>query len=352
MNEQEKWQAVLARDSEFDGMFVYAVGSTGIYCRPSCPSRRPRREVVQFFDRPALAEDAGYRPCRRCHPDQAERPEPNLALMQAICRYIDENPEHPPTLDDLAERFHLSPYHLQRTFKRIIGVTPKQYAAAQRSQRLRTALKAGNTATVAIYDAGYGSSSSAYGEAGTYLGMTPDRFRRGGANEAIDYTITPCPLGKLLVAATANGICAVHLGDSETELESTLAEEFPAAKRLRGDRRLQQWVAPIADYLDGARPHLDLPLDIQATAFQRQVWTALQAIPYGSTRSYSDVATAIGQPTAARAVANACASNPAALVIPCHRVVREDGGLGGYRWGIQRKETLLAQEAENVRHEE
>lgn len=284
MNEQEKWQAVLARDSEFDGMFVYAVGSTGIYCRPSCPSRRPRREVVQFFDRPALAEDAGYRPCRRCHPDQAERPEPNLALMQAVCRYIDENPEHPPTLDDLAERFHLSPYHLQRTFKRIIGVTPKQYAAAQRSQRLRTALKAGNTATEAIYDAGYGSSSSAYGEAGTYLGMTPDRFRRGGANEAIDYTITPCPLGKLLVAATANGICAVCLGDSETELESTLAEEFPAAKRLRGDRRLQQWVAPIADYLDGARPHLDLPLDIQATAFQRQVWTALQAIPYGSTR--------------------------------------------------------------------
>ncbi|MCB0199492.1 MAG: bifunctional DNA-binding transcriptional regulator/O6-methylguanine-DNA methyltransferase Ada [Anaerolineae bacterium] len=351
MNEQEKWQAVLARDNGFDGMFVYAVGSTGIYCRPSCPSRRPRREMVRFFDRPTQAEDAGFRACLRCHPDQTERPEPNLALMQAVCRYIDENPEHPPTLDDLAQRFHLSPYHLQRTFKRIIGVTPKQYAAAQRSQRLRTALKSGNTTTEAIYDAGYGSSSSAYAEAGTHLGMTPDRFRSGGADEAINYTITPSPLGMLLVAATETGICAVRLGDSEADLEATLVEEFPAATRVRGGRRLQQWIAPIADYLGGARPHLDLPLDIQATAFQRQVWTALQAIPYGSTRSYSEVATAIGRPTAARAVANACASNPAALVIPCHRVVREDGGLGGYRWGIQRKEMLLAQEAAKVKRE-
>ena len=220
MNEQEKWQAVLARDSRCDGAFVYAVGSTGIYCRPTCPSRRPKREFVQFFDRPAQAEDAGYRPCRRCHPDKSERQEPNLALMQTVCRYIDENLERPPTLGDLAARFNLSPYHLQRTFKRIVGVTPKQYAAAQRAERLRTALRTGNTATEAIYEAGYQSGSSAYVEAGTHLGMTPDRFRRGGASETIDYAITPCPLGKLLVAATAQGICAVRLGDSETELES------------------------------------------------------------------------------------------------------------------------------------
>ena len=239
----------------------------------------------------------------------------------------------------------MSPYHLQRTFKRIVGVTPKQYAAAQRADRLKAQLKEKKTVTEAIYEAGYQSSSSAYGQSAGQLGMTPAAYRRGGQGTAITYTITPCPLGYLLVAATPKGICAVRLGDSEAELTTTLVGEFSSATLLRSDETLLPWVSTMQDYLHGGHPQMDLPLDIRATAFQRRVWTALQQIPYGSTRSYSEVAEAIGQPTAARAVARACATNPVALVIPCHRVVREDGSLSGYRWGIERKEALLAQEA-------
>ena len=349
MQETTLWQAVLLRDSQYDGVFVFAVRTTGIYCRPSCPSRRPRREHVQFFDQPAQAEAAGFRPCQRCHPEQAARHEPNLALVQAICRAIDEQADRPPTLAELGQQCGMSPYHLQRTFKRIVGVTPKQYAAAQRAERLKKHLKEKSTVTEAIYEAGYPSSSSAYGEAAGQLGMTPATYRRGGAAAIITYAITPCPLGYLLVAATDLGICAVRLGDSEEELTTMLAGEFPAAQMERGNGALGQWVAGLQDYLSGAQPHLDLPLDVRATAFQRRVWAALQAIPYGSTRSYSEVAQAIGQPTAVRAVARACATNPAALVIPCHRVVREDGGLGGYRWGMERKQALLAQEARQTK---
>lgn len=348
MQEAALWQAVLARDSQYDGIFVFAVRSTGIYCRPSCPSRRPRRERVQFFDQPAQAEAAGFRPCQRCHPDQATRPEPNLRLVQAVCRAIDERDDRPPTLAELGQQFGVSPYHLQRTFKRIVGVTPKQYAAAQRAERLKKHLKEKSTVTEAIYEAGFASSSSAYGEATGQLGMTPATYRRGGPATTVTYAISPCPLGYLLVAATGQGICAVRLGDSEAELAATLAGEFPAAQVERCDGDLEQWVASLLDYLSGVQPHLDLPLDVRATAFQRRVWHALQEIPYGSTRSYSAVAQAIGQPAAARAVARACAANPVALVVPCHRVVREDGSLGGYRWGIKRKEALLAQEAKRV----
>ncbi len=348
MQEAAMWQAVMTRNDRYDGEFVFAVRTTGIYCRPSCPARRPRRENVCFFSQPAQAETAGYRPCQRCHPDQAALPEPNLALVQAVCRAIDEHAERPPTLKDLGQQFGLSPYHLQRTFKRIVGVTPKQYAIAQRAERLKRHLKEKPTVTEAIYEAGYPSSSSAYGETSGQLGMTPVAYRRGGSETAITYTIVPCPLGHLLVAATQHGLCAVRLGNSEQELAATLVGEFPAAQMQQDEDGLAPWVASIQDYLHGAQPHLDLPLDVRATAFQRRVWQALQAIPYGSTRSYSQVAAAIGQPTAARAVARACATNPVAMVVPCHRVVREDGSLSGYRWGLERKEALLALEAQQA----
>ena len=339
------WQAVTDRDRRYDGRFVYAVRSTGIYCRPSCPSRRPRREQVQFFDGPDAAMQAGFRPCRRCQPDKATVEDPNLGLVEQMCRYLAESDDYSPTLEDLSARFHMSPYHLQRTFKRIVGVTPKQYAAAQRAERLKTRLKEKQTVTEALYEAGYSSSSTAYSQFTGQLGMTPATYRRGGQNTVIVYSITPCPLGSLLVAATSKGVCAVRLGDSEEELAAALAGEFSSAALQRSDAALTPWVSTIQDYLHGGHPSLDLPLDIQATAFQRRVWAALQQIPYGSTRSYRQVADAIGQPTAARAVARACATNPVALVIPCHRVVREDGSLSGYRWGIERKEALLAQEA-------
>jgi AraC family transcriptional regulator of adaptative response/methylated-DNA-[protein]-cysteine methyltransferase len=333
------------RNKAYDGTFVYAVRSTGIYCRPSCPARRPRREQVQFFDRPAAAEQAGFRPCRRCQPHKTTVDDPNLALVEQVCRYLAESDDHTPTLEDLSQRFHMSPHHLQRTFKRIVGVTPKQFAAAQRAERLKTHLKEKQTVTEALYEAGYPSSSSAYGQSAGELGMTPATYRRGGRNTDIVYTITACPLGYLLVAATTKGICSVRLGDSADELAATLAGEFPAATLQRGNVALDTWVTTIQDYLHGGHPSMDLPLDVQATAFQRRVWAALRQIPYGMTRSYGQVAAAIGQPTAARAVARACATNPAALVIPCHRVVREDGSLSGYRWGIERKAALLAQEA-------
>jgi AraC family transcriptional regulator of adaptative response/methylated-DNA-[protein]-cysteine methyltransferase len=346
MQEAAMWQAVVERNRAYDGEFVFAVRTTGVYCRPSCPARRPRRENVRFFERPAQAEAAGFRPCQRCHPDQATPPEPNLALMQAVCRAIVEQGQRPPTLEELGRQFGMSPFHLQRTFKRIVGVTPKQYAAAHRAEQLKRQLKEKATVTEAIYEAGYSSGSSAYGEATAHLGMTPAAYRSGGPATTITYSIVPCPLGYLLVAATPNGLCAVRLGDTAQALADTLTGEFPAASVQPDDGHLTPWLASIQDYLTGAQPHLDLPLDVRATAFQRRVWQALQAIPYGSTRSYREVAEAIGQPTAARAVARACATNPVALVVPCHRVVREDGSLSGYRWGIERKETLLALEAQ------
>ncbi len=338
------WQSVLTRDGEADGAFVYAVRTTGIYCRPTCPSRRPRRENVTFFALPEAAEQAGFRACRRCHPEQATIRDPQVEVVQRVCRAIAANPEQPPTLASLGAEVGLSPFHLQRTFKRVMGITPRQYADACRMERLKGELRNGEAVTSALYGAGYGSPSRLYERAPAQLGMTPAVYRRGGAGMRIHYTIVPCPLGLLLVAATERGICAINLGDTDETLADGLKREYPAAEITRDASGLDAAVEAIIRHLRGQEPHLDLPLDVQATAFQWRVWEALQAIPYGSTRSYGEIARAIGQPTAARAVAQACATNRVALAIPCHRVVRENGDVGGYRWGIERKRTLLAQE--------
>jgi len=343
-DEERQWQSVLARDVEADGAFVYAVRTTGIYCRPTCPSRRARRENVTFFALPEAAEQAGFRACRRCHPEQGAIRDPQVEIVQRVCRAIAANPEEPPTLADLSADVGLSPFHMQRTFKRVMGITPRQYTDACRMDRVKGELRKGEAVTSALYGAGYGSPSRLYERAPAQLGMTPAVYRRGGAGMRIHYTVVPCPLGLLLVAATERGLCAITLGDADDALADGLKKEYPAANITRDASGLDTAVETIIRHLHGQEPHLDLPLDVQATAFQWRVWEALQAIPYGSTRSYSEIARAIGQPTAARAVAQACATNRVALAIPCHRVVRESGDLGGYRWGIERKRTLLAHE--------
>ncbi len=345
MEHDELWTAVLARDAARDGAFVYAVQSTGIYCRPSCPSRKPKREQVNFYRQPAEAEAAGFRPCLRCHPTGEAPDDPNVALMSDVCRYLEQYDDRIPTLDELSARFGLSSYHLQRTFKRIVGVSPRQYAGAYRQARFRAALQDGADVTAAVYHAGYGSGSSAYEESRNALGMTPARYRQGGNEMEIAYVVAPCALGWLLVAATERGLCAVRLGDASQTLIADLRQEFSAATFQPEHAGLQAALVQLTGYLEGREPHLDLPVDVQATAFQQQVWTALQQIPYGATRSYQDVALAIGRPDAVRAVAGACAHNPVALVVPCHRVVRSDGELGGYRWGVERKRAILEQEA-------
>jgi AraC family transcriptional regulator of adaptative response/methylated-DNA-[protein]-cysteine methyltransferase len=274
--------------------------------------------------------------------------DPNVALMQNVCRYLEQRDDCIPTLAELSAQFGLSPYHLQRTFKRIVGVSPRQFAQESRLARFKVALKRDVDVTGALYSAGYGSGSSAYEESGDVLGMTPARYRRGGEDQAISYTVTPCPLGWLLVAATGRGLCAVRLGDSAESLVMGLEAEFPSAMLDRDHTVLAEAVAQLSAYLEGQQPHLDLPIDVRATAFQRRVWAALRAIPYGATQSYQQVAQAIERPKAVRAVAGACARNPVALVVPCHRVVRSDGDLGGYRWGTDRKKALLQQEALHV----
>jgi AraC family transcriptional regulator of adaptative response/methylated-DNA-[protein]-cysteine methyltransferase len=343
MDDDARWQAVLARDRRCDGRFVFAVRSTGIYCRPSCPARRPRRAQVRFFAGPADAERADFRPCRRCQPRDAVAPE--VEVVRQVCRYIEDHPDGPTTLTALGAHVGVSPSHLQRLFKSIMGVTPRQYVEARRLERFKDQLREGDAVTGALYDAGYRSSSQLYTQAPARLGMTPTTYRKGGKGMDIMYTTTASPFGSLLVAATERGLCTVRFGESVADLEQALVREFPAATIQRDDAALRPWVDALVRYLEGRQPQLDLPLDVQATAFQSRVYEALRAIPYGSTRSYSQVAQAIGQPTAVRAVAHACATNPVALVIPCHRVVRDDGSLGGYRWGVERKSALLAQEA-------
>ena len=341
-----RWEAVLSRDTRYDGQFVYAVSSTGIYCKPSCPSRRPRRDNVAFFEMTQAAEEAGYRPCKRCHPS-GEVESSNAEVVKLICDYIEENHtgERPVTLAALGEHAGLSPFHLQRVFKQATGITPRQYAQSLRLGQLKVRLKKeGENVANAAYEAGYGSSSRLYETMPGQLGMTPTEYRRGGAQTKIMYTIAPCALGMLMVAATGKGICAVSIGDAGDALEERLSSEFPAAHISRDDAVLGDWVAAILRHIDGKQPQLDLPVDVRATIFQRRVWEALRSIPYGTTRSYAQVAQAIGEPKATRAVAQACASNPIALVVPCHRVVRSDGTAGGYRWGAWRKETLLRQE--------
>jgi AraC family transcriptional regulator of adaptative response/methylated-DNA-[protein]-cysteine methyltransferase len=346
IDDADRWRAVLARDGRGDGAFVYAVRSTGIYCRPSCPARRPQHQQVAFFARPEAAERAGFRACRRCHPRQAEHHQAPTELVRRVCQYIEANLDRPLTLAALGAEVKLSPYYVQRTFKRILKVTPRQYADAQRLAHLKGQLKNGQAVAGALYDAGYGSSSRVYERAAAHLGMTPATYRRGGQGMRIGYTVVACPLGRLLVAATERGLCAVSLGDDEGELEAALLDEYPAARIERDGAGLSRWVAALLKHLSGEQAELNLPLDVQATAFQRRVWEELRAIPYGTTRSYGEMARAVGRPTGARAVARACATNPVALVIPCHRVVREEGDPGGYRWGLERKQSLLRQEKE------
>ena len=334
---------MLQREARANGTFVYAVSSTGIYCKPSCASRRPRRDRVVFFDTPAEAVRAGYRACRRCRPDATNAVDPWIDRIRRACVYL-ANVDGHVSLAHLAARLGGSPYHLQRSFKRIVGVSPREYAAACRLEKVKRGLRKGSRVTDAMADAGYGSSSRFYERAASKLAMTPQTYRRGGAGSAIAYAIVDSPLGRLLVAATPRGVCAVSMAASDAELERALKAEFPAATLQPADRGLGKWAQQIVRHLEGRRPRLDLPLDVQATAFQWQVWTALAAIPYGETRTYKDVAASIGRPSAVRAVAHACASNPVALAIPCHRVVRTGGGMGGYRWGLSRKKALLAAE--------
>jgi AraC family transcriptional regulator of adaptative response/methylated-DNA-[protein]-cysteine methyltransferase len=340
-----QWQAVLAKDARFDGQFVFAVSSTGIYCRPSCPSRRPHRERVSFFSAPEQAEQSGFRACLRCHPRDLQARDPQIRMAQEVCRLIDENGGEPITLSTLSSQLGVSSFHLQRTFKSVMGITPKDYAETSRVNRFKQGVRKGDAITSAIYDAGFGSSSRLYESASAQLGMTPATYGKGGRGAVINYAIVGTPLGRLLVAATNKGVCSVMLGDSDASLKADLLGEFPAAEIRLDEKPLRSSLGAIVEHLKNKSPHIDLPLDIRATAFQRQVWEALRAIPYGQTHSYSEVAKAIGQKTAVRAVARACATNPVALVIPCHRVIREDKSLGGYRWGLERKKKLLEREA-------
>jgi len=338
MSPTERWQAVLARDRRCDGAFVYAVRSTGIYCRPSCASRRPRRTQVTFFPIPEAAERAGFRACRRCHPADANGSDPRVALVREACRTL-----------DAGEKPNGDPHRLARAFKRVLGITPRQYAAARRVARFKDELKRRKQVSPALYEAGYSSTSRVYERTHDQLGMTPAIYARGGFGLGIAYATVATSLGRLLVAATERGVCRVALGDNAAALEADLRAEFTGARVVQDKSgKLQGWVGAILAYLDGHEPHLDLPLDIRATAFQRRVWQELQKIPFGTTRSYADVARRIGQPKASRAVARACATNPVALVIPCHRVVREDGELGGYRWGMERKRALLENEKGSI----
>ncbi|MGE5571109.1 MAG: bifunctional DNA-binding transcriptional regulator/O6-methylguanine-DNA methyltransferase Ada [Rhodospirillales bacterium] len=336
MDDERRWEAVSARDPAYDGRFVYAVRSTGVYCKPSCPARRPGRDQVRYFDAPDAAERAGFRPCRRCHPRDVNNTE--AALVEAACRALEAG----GTPADCG----VGPRRLTKAFLRQLGVTPRQYADALRLESFKAQVRKGGEVTEALYEAGYGSSSRLYERAGAQLGMTPGTYRKGGRGMRIAFAIADCPLGRLLVAATQRGVCAVALADSDEELEAALAGEFPEAELRRDDEQVGSWTRAVVEHLEGARPALDLPLDIRATAFQRRVWEELRRIPRGETRTYQEVARAIGRPTAARAVARACATNPVALAIPCHRVVRGDGGEGGYRWGVARKRALLKSEAE------
>jgi AraC family transcriptional regulator of adaptative response/methylated-DNA-[protein]-cysteine methyltransferase len=337
----EAWAAVVGRDRQFDGRFVYAVRSTGVYCRPSCPSRRPTASNVVFFDDAAGAERAGFRACKRCRPRANGAPAGAAAAVREAAAFIDAHADERITLAALARRTGVSPFHLQRVFRRELGVTPREYQQARRLDRLRAQLRRGETVSRATYDAGFGSPSRVYEQAAR-LGMTPAAYRRGGQGIRIRFAIVPSPLGQLLVASTASGVCTVSLGDTETELERRLRAEFPRAIVERDDDgSLAELAGRVVAHIRGDGPAHDFPLDVRGTAFQQQVWRALLAIPYGETRSYAEVAAAIGQPTATRAVARACATNPVAVVIPCHRVVRSDGGLGGYAGGVERKERLL-----------
>ena len=344
-NDDPRWNAVVARDAGQDGEFVFAVSSTGVYCRPSCPARRPRRENVTFYARPEQAENAGFRACLRCRPRSfSGSGHPQSDSAKQICRYIEQHLDEPITLERLGKVFRQSPFHLQRRFKAALGITPREYADSCRLRQLKRNLQAGDNVTRAMYDAGYGSSSRLYEKTASQLGMTPDKYRRGAIAASIRYACADSPLGRMLIAATDRGVCAIQFARSDGELIEGLKREFPFAVRKPDEGALRAWVAALLSKMTARELNAALPLDIRATAFQRRVWTYLQSIPFGATRSYGQVAKAIGQPSASRAVARACATNPVAVAIPCHRVVREDGSISGYRWGVERKKTLLEME--------
>lgn len=333
------WRAVQQRDHSYDGRFVYAVSSTRIFCRPSCPSRRPSAARVEFFPSPADAERAGYRACKRCRPTSDSHAASPIAT---VCEYIATHADERLTLATLAGVAGMSPFHLQRRFKQEMGITPKEFHHAQRRTRLATRLRAGDTVSRATYESGFGSSSRVYDRS---LGMTPAAVRRGGEGQRIQFSIVDSPFGRLLAAYTERGVCGVALGDDDAVLERTFRGQFPAADVHRAGEAIHEWITSIVASLErGVRSAASVPMDVRGTAFQLRVWKALQRIPRGTTLSYSEVAKRIGQPTAVRAVARACATNPVALLVPCHRVVRENGDLGGYRWGVDRKQAILDHE--------
>lgn len=340
-----RWAAVVARDPAAEGKFFYSVKSTGVYCRPSCASRPARPENVQFHLTAANAERAGFRPCKRCKPDQPQMTEQHTILVAELCRFI-EKAEQTPSLHELARYAGLSTYHLHRIFKTVTGVSPKSYAAAHRASRVHAELKRSNTVTEAIYDAGYSSNGRFYEKSSQVLGMTPTNYRSGGANTEIRFAIGQCSLGPILVAASKRGVCAILMGDDPDALARDLQDRFPRANLVGSDAEFEQLVAKVVGFVEAPGIGLVLPLDVRGTAFQQRVWQALQEIPAGETVSYTDVAQRIGAPRAVRAVAGACAANALAVAIPCHRVVRIDGGLSGYRWGVERKHALLDREAQ------
>jgi len=347
-----RWTALVARDRSADGSFFYSVATTGVYCRPSCAARRPDPRNVAFHRTTADAERAGFRPCKRCRPDAPSLDERRAAIVADACRAI-ERAEAPPRLGMLARRAGLSVYHFHRVFKAVTGVTPKAYAAAHRRRRVRRALTRSATVTEAIFDAGFNSGGRFYAASEQMLGMTPTDFRAGGARADIRFAVGECSLGSILVAASARGVCAILLGDDADALVDDLQRRFPRAALTGGNRPFERTVARVVGFIDRLEDHpaarLDLPLDVRGTAFQQRVWDALRAVPAGSTTTYAELAARIGSPRSARSVARACAANPIAIAIPCHRVVRQDGALAGYRWGIERKAALLKKEAEGRR---
>lgn len=339
-----RWAAVLARDTGFDAAFVYSVATTGVYCRPSCPSRRANRTNVEFHATPADARRAGFRPCKRCKPDAPSLKAEHAAKVAQACRMI-EQAEATLKLDDIAAAVGLSPYHFHRIFKSIAGLTPKVYATAHRNKQLHDKLPRSKSVTEAIYDSGYGSNGQFYGSSSKLLGMTPRKFRSGASGEQIRFALGECVLGTILIAASEKGVCAILLGDDPEALLRDLEGRFPKARLIGGDKSFEATIAKVVGFVDAPQLGLELPIDVRGTAFQHRVWKALSKIPLGQTVSYADIANRIGSPKSVRAVAGACAANPLAIAIPCHRVVRTDGGLSGYRWGIERKRALLKRES-------
>ncbi|HEX8891566.1 MAG TPA: bifunctional DNA-binding transcriptional regulator/O6-methylguanine-DNA methyltransferase Ada [Pyrinomonadaceae bacterium] len=339
----DRWLSVITRDPGADGRFFYSVKTTGIYCRPSCSARRARPENVSFFATREEAEGAGFRPCRRCKPDQASLIEQQAATIAQACRYIDES-EEMPSLEELAHKAGLSCYYFHRLFKATTGLTPKEYATGNRAQRMQGLLERTRTVTEAIYEAGYNSNGRFYETSNEVLGMTPSKYRTGGTGTEIHFAVGECSLGLILVARSERGICAILLGDDPDELTRDLNNRFPRAKLIGGDAEFEHLVSKVVSLIESPAVGLELPLDVRGTSFQRRVWQALRKIPSGSTASYADIARRIGEPKSVRAVAQACGANPLAVAIPCHRVVRSDGALSGYRWGIERKRALLERE--------